>query len=118
MSRSNRVRARLAIAVSVLLSLAACDPHTGTGRDNRRSAEPPAHGTVDDIGISAAIHARLVIDRELKARHIDVDTVDGHVILQGQVPSEAARERAARLAATTAGVRSVDNRVVAAADVP
>jgi len=109
-------RALAAVAMTALLGLAACDPHTGGGRDSRRSDEPPAHGAVDDIGISAAIHARLVIDRELKARRIEVDTVDGHVILQGQVPSDAARERAARLAAATAGVRSVDNRVVAAAE--
>ena len=110
-------RTLIAVATVAVLGLA-CDSHTGGGRDSRSSDQPPAHGAVDDVAISAAIHARLVVDRELKSRRIDVDTLDGHVVLQGQAPSEAARERAARLAATTAGVRSVDNRVVAAADAP
>jgi osmotically-inducible protein OsmY len=88
--------------------------HTGSGRDSRASASAPSHGAVDDVGITAAIHARLIVDAELQSRRIDVDTRDGHVLLQGRAPSAAARERAARLAADTAGVRSVDNRVAVA----
>ena len=55
-------------------------------RDSRADASPPAHGTIDDVGITAAIHARLIADHELKSRRIDIDTRDGHVLLQGVYP--------------------------------
>jgi hyperosmotically inducible periplasmic protein len=103
-----------ATAAAVAVLLAGCDMHTGSGRDSRASAPAPSHGPVDDVGITAAIHARLIVDAELKSRRIDVDTRDGHVLLQGRAPSAAARDRAAQLAADTAGVRSVDNRVAVA----
>jgi hyperosmotically inducible periplasmic protein len=108
------MRARAAAAAVAAVLLAGCDMHTGSGRDSRADTSAPAHGAVDDVGITAAIHARLIVDPELKSRRIDVDTRDGHVLLQGRAPSAAARDRAARLAADTAGVRSVDNRVAVA----
>jgi osmotically-inducible protein OsmY len=42
---------------------------------------------LDDASLTAKIKAKLVADPEVKAFHIDVDTVDGHVALNGKVSS-------------------------------
>lgn len=66
---------------------------------------------VDDATITANVAARLAGDPELSALKIDVDTQDGKVTLSGPAPSEAARGRAAELAATVEGVVGIDNRL-------
>ncbi len=66
---------------------------------------------VKDMSITTAINAELARDNDLSALRINVDTVDGRVILRGDAPNEAARERAATLAGGVDGVVSVDNQL-------
>ena len=66
---------------------------------------------VADAAITASVNADLAKDTELSALQIDVDTTNGHVVLRGTAPSEAARERAARMASNVHGVTSVNNQL-------
>jgi len=67
--------------------------------------------TMNDATITAGINADLAKDPELSALRINVDTHDGLVALYGSAPSEAAKQRAERLALAQKGVRSVDNKL-------
>lgn len=64
---------------------------------------------VDDASITARVSAGLAKDPDLSALRIDVDTRGGAVTLKGPAPSEAAKERAGRIAREVQGVSSVDN---------
>jgi len=73
---------------------------------------------LDDAGITAKIKAKLVADPEVKAFHIDVDTVDGRVALNGKVSSAEERAEAEKLASHTDGVKSVVNLIQVAGQEP
>lgn len=64
-----------------------------------------------DAAITAKVNAEFARDKELNAMRIDVDTAEGHVVLDGSAPNDAARDRAERLARAVDGVVSVDNRL-------
>ncbi len=74
---------------------------------------------LDDAAITARIKAKLIADPEVKSFHIDVDTVDGRVALNGKVSSAEQRSEAEDLARGTQGVRQVVNLIqIAGQDVP
>lgn len=69
---------------------------------------------VKDAAITTAVNAKLVADPALSALKIDVDTVNGHVLLRGTAPTAAARDNASTLASRIDGVAGVDNQLVVA----
>jgi hyperosmotically inducible protein len=74
---------------------------------------------LDDAAITARVKAKLIADPEINSFHIDVDTVDGRVALNGKVSSAEQRSEAEDLARGTQGVRQVVNLIqVAGQDVP
>lgn len=74
---------------------------------------------LDDAAITARVKAKLIADPEINSFHIDVDTVDGRVALNGKVSSAEQRAEAEDLARGTQGVRQVVNLIqVAGQDVP
>lgn len=64
---------------------------------------------VDDALITTSIKADLLKDPGLSAFRVDVNTVQGEVTLKGDVDTEAAKQRAGRLALAIAGVTRVNN---------
>ena len=62
-----------------------------------------------DAAITTAVNAELLRDRKLSALKINVDTVDGRVVLRGTAPDTASRERATVLASAVSGVVAVEN---------
>ncbi len=64
-----------------------------------------------DEGITMAVENELFYDKAVDQDRIDVVTVDGIVTLSGTTRNILAKERAARLAETVRGVRSVVNRI-------
>ena len=82
----------------------AADAAQETSKDIARKA--------DDAAITAAITTQLAKDPELAALDIDVDTREGRVSLQGEAPSDAARQRAQAIAQKERGVTAVDNQLV------
>jgi hypothetical protein len=73
---------------------------------------PAAAGPVADDSITSAVKTSLAADPALGTLSIDVTTHDGVVSLEGPAPDEQARERATTLAAASAGVVRVDNKLV------
>jgi hyperosmotically inducible protein len=67
--------------------------------------------TVSDSALTAKIKSKMVLDDEVKARGIDVDTTGTVVTLTGDVGSIDERNRAVRLARETKGVTKVIDRL-------
>ena len=63
----------------------------------------------DDSTITARVNAALMKDRKVKARRIDVDTVQQIVTLTGLVESERVAEKAERIARKVPYVKDVNN---------
>jgi osmotically-inducible protein OsmY len=86
-----------------------------TAADAAQATERVAAGMGDkvkDAAITSAVNAKLAQDKSLSVLRIDVDTVNGRVVLKGNAPDTAARDRAQALAAAVEGVVSVDNQLV------
>lgn len=73
---------------------------------------------LDDISVTAKVKARLTADPEINPFHIDVDTVNGRVTLNGVVESAEVRAEAEKLAIRTEGVKSVVNLIQVAGQEP
>jgi len=71
----------------------------------------PDAAVLEDAGITGKVKTALATDAMLSAAPIAVSTDHGVVKLEGQVPDTQARERATVVAAATAGVKAVDNRL-------
>lgn len=67
---------------------------------------------MDDATISAKINAEMVKDKIVKARKIDIDTVDGVVVLSGIVETAREASRAVEIARSVPGVKSVRNNIL------
>lgn len=72
---------------------------------------PVVKDVLDDAAITTRVKARLVADPDVNAFHIDVDTIDGRVTLNGKVATEHQRQEASELADRTEGVREVVNLI-------
>ena len=97
----------LVAALVAVLSLGACASNQTAGE------------AVDDAAITAKVKAKLLADPQIKAFHIDVDTVNGIVTLNGEVASSVAKQEAEKLARLTEGVKQVNNVIqVAGQPVP
>ncbi len=66
---------------------------------------------MDDSTITTRINSALIKDDLVKAHQVDVDTIEGHVILTGVVSTEKQARRAVYLAANEKGVKSVRNNL-------
>ncbi len=67
---------------------------------------------VKDAAITTAVNAKIAGDPSLSVMRINVDTVNGRVLLRGTAPDTTASQRAQQLAATVEGVVGVDNQLV------
>lgn len=90
---------RSCTAAAALVLIAAC----ASNRTNREE--------LSDRAITSKITGKLVADPEVNPFKIDVDTFDGVVTLRGEVRDASIKAEAEHLATTTAGVRSVVNRI-------
>jgi len=71
--------------------------------DGRRSL---VRGTKDSV-LGTRIRTRMIAEKGVKARNINIETVDGKVYLLGVARNSAELERAAYIASTTKGVKEV-----------
>ena len=67
---------------------------------------------MDDSRISTTVKSKMIADEFVKARHIDVDVLNGVVFLIGTVESSSQRRMAADIARGVDGVRRVENQLV------
>ena len=80
-------------------------------RQVEREVGPVAREVLSDVAVTSRIKAKLAADPEVAALHIDVDTVDGQVTLNGKVASAAQKAEAEKLARNTEGVAKVNNLI-------
>jgi hypothetical protein len=71
-----------------------------------------AEHALENAALTAKIKSKMALDDSVKALDINVDTTNNVVTLTGTVHSEAERTRAVQLARETAGVTSVNDRLV------
>ncbi len=126
MNRSTLLaRLPLVAVMALAMGVAACNkpgdsPTAGQKLDSaiadtKQAANSAANKTseaMNDATIVTKINAALVADDKLKARKIDVSSVDGRVTLAGTAPDTDSQSRATTLAAAVEGVHSVDNQLV------
>ena len=74
-------------------------------------AAAKAGDTLSDSALTAKIKSKMVLDDQVNARGIDVDTSEATVTLTGVVRSTDERDRAVRLARETKGVARVVDKL-------
>ena len=67
---------------------------------------------IDDRTITTAVKAKLIEDKRTGGLSINVDTLNGTVALSGFAKSQAEKDQAGRIAASTRRVREVRNNLV------
>jgi hypothetical protein len=80
--------------------------------DQLREGFEQARASVDRMGITARVYARLHWDKALSGASVTVDIQKGgKAILTGTVPTPTAKSKAGSLAEDTVGVAEVENRL-------
>ena len=74
--------------------------------------EEAARSSADDQQLSARIRTDLDRDPSVNATELKVTALNGEVQLSGFVDSQAAKQRAGQIAASTPGVVKVDNNLI------
>lgn len=74
-----------------------------------KEAAEKAMDAAGDVGMTAKVNAALLVDPDLSALKIDVDTKDGTVTLHGQTLNQAAKDHAEQLVRSLDGVHAVNN---------
>jgi hyperosmotically inducible protein len=105
-----------AICLLLFLSLASgCAPAVvggGAAGAYKVGTDERTVGTMfDDAALTTRVKAALAREESVKARNIDVDTVEGMVVLSGFVDSSRELNRAAEIARAEAGVVHVRNEL-------
>ncbi|MDD2388136.1 MAG: BON domain-containing protein [Desulfobacterales bacterium] len=97
----------------LLIAVTGCAPAImaggATGAYKVATDERTAGRFLDDKTITGKVKAKLIDDPVVKARKIDVDTIDSTVILTGVVETGAEAGRAADIARKVPGVKRVKN---------
>lgn len=109
MNVSRKALPALVAGAVVALGLSGC----GVFQDRSASADPKrtATRTVSDAAITAKVKTSFAADDVVKARNINVDTVNGVVTLHGIVNSATEKQRAMDIARRTDGVLSVTDNL-------
>jgi osmotically-inducible protein OsmY len=93
----------LAILTGITLATSGCAVWRG---------QTDAATYVDDRAITTAVKAKLIEDKTTGGLSINVDTLNGTVALSGFAKSQAEKDQAGRIAASTKGVRQVHNNLL------
>jgi len=103
------------IVISGALSLWGCAPALiggGAAGGYKAATDERTVGTMmDDATITGKVKAKMVEDPLVKARSVDVDTLNGEVTLTGMVATAEEKARAAEIARSVEGVKSVRNNL-------
>ncbi|WP_178130744.1 BON domain-containing protein [Reyranella sp. CPCC 100927] len=93
----------LLAALALTVPLAACDVFQG---------RQDVGEYVDDSAITNNIRAKYIEDPTVHFGDVGVTTLNGNVRLSGRVNSDRERARAAQVAYSVKGVRSVSNEII------
>lgn len=79
--------------------------------DKIKRAGDRVGNTTEDVWLHGKILAKLIGNPKTPARNINIDVVQGVVILSGRVSNAEEKSEAEKLAKNTDGVKSVENRL-------
>ena len=79
--------------------------------DRAESAAESGKSAAGDAAITAKVKSALVAEDEVRSLEINVDTNEGRVVLEGEVPSAEQSMRIEQLAQAVDGVLSVENKL-------
>ncbi|NOX33316.1 MAG: BON domain-containing protein [Deltaproteobacteria bacterium] len=106
----------LSFALAASLTLSGCGAAVVGGAaysGYKGAADERSIGSiVDDSVISSTVKTKMIADDFVKARHIDVDVLNGVVFLIGVVESSSQKRMAADIARGVEGVRRVENQLI------
>jgi len=106
----------LCAALGTVLIISGCAPAVigGAAYGGYKGAtdERTIGSMVDDSAISISVKSKMIADEFVKARHIDVDVLNGVVFLVGVVESSSQRRMAADIARSVEGVIRVENQLL------
>ena len=74
--------------------------------------ERPVGRHLDDVDLSTRIEARLIAERDMPSRWINVEVIDGVVTLTGYLPTQNQIDRAVAICRSFGGVKSVDSQIM------
>jgi hyperosmotically inducible periplasmic protein len=107
-------RLLLILAVAGFI-FAGCATTKNTGvaiKEGTTAAGKQVGEKAEDASITSAIKMKFANDELVSASNINVDTVDGHVTLNGIAASQAEISRAVELGQSVDGVKSVHSNLV------
>lgn len=78
-------------------------------RQSTENAASASATALSDTAITTRVKTRLATDKELESMDIQVQTLNGRVVLRGTAPNASAQNRAKELATSVEGARGVDN---------
>lgn len=118
------------LAALAALALAACDRDTkqavtkaGTeikrearetgaqAKESLKEVGETAGQVAGDAAITAKVMGALHAEKNVRSRHIEVETFQGKVVLKGNVPDRAQAQLAGDIARSVDGVKAVENRI-------
>ena len=97
------------LALCACLSAPLATYAAGDTRADQGATRESVGETIDDAAITTKVKAAIFSDKMLKVMQIKVDTDQGNVHLSGTVDSKEAVVRAAKVARSVEGVKSVTN---------
>jgi osmotically-inducible protein OsmY len=91
-------------------SAAAENAARDAGRDAADAARDAGHA-ITDAAVTTAVKSKMLVDPDVSALKIDVDTKDGIVTLSGTVNSASEKTQAVQIARQTDGVKKVQDKL-------
>ncbi|HXH65323.1 MAG TPA: BON domain-containing protein [Mariprofundaceae bacterium] len=74
--------------------------------------ERPVGQHIDDVDLATRIEARLIAEKDMPSRWINVEVIDGVATLTGYLPTQNQIDRAVAICRSFAGVTSVDSQIM------
>jgi len=114
MNRLNPVLLLLLFLLAASPALTGCAPAVvaGAGGGYTMATDERTVGRqIDDATITTKVKGMLLDDHSVPAMKIDVDTIDGNVILTGVVDTREQKERALEIARKVEGVKKVTDNM-------
>jgi len=105
------------IAGALALPMASFAQEDGTNTTNPKlqQTDPTRNrgssSAMGDAGLTAKVKTQLIKDKDVSAMNVNVDTSNGVVTLTGTAKSRMEADKAARLARSVEGVKSVNNKL-------
>jgi hyperosmotically inducible periplasmic protein len=105
-----------ALMLVVILALNGCVATAlvggGAAAASAAGDERPVGKHLDDVDLATRIEARLIAERDMPSRWINVEVIDGVATLTGYLPTQNQIDRAVAICRSFAGIKSVDSQIM------